>query len=397
VKEYFLLAIAQHIERAAQLLTKIDNSDVPREYHLLASNCRNELVSAKQELEDLQNKPDLQHPDLQGVRLRRFRRAVDRISKLEVTGVAALSRPDRDDMFLTRLVDLIRKEIKYPSLPPAVTTLSSNYFHIHNNLKLMFVPLSEGNYLLHLPDIYHELAHPLLFDDHNTSVKELRRCADLAWAYALEYLASEIDHEQRRRVPQMNEYLFYFMLWKHSWRSWIIEFFYDLFAIFTLGSAFAWSHIHLCMKFEQDPFHVPTLSRSSHPADHARMCVMLLGLEKGGDVKEVQDLQNRWDEYLRIANVKISANYKRCFPDDLLQRIVDLAYTGMHESPCRIVNASVNDPIHTILNEAWHKFWHHPHTYIDWEKTQVSRLRELCGINGVPPKNLINAPIVHEE
>ena len=378
MNEYFLVVIPQHIERVEHLLTKIDNSGVPREYHVLAQNCRTELISLKEELVSLQEDPDFKNPNLQKVRLRQFRRLVDSISKLESTGILALSRQNGDDIFLTRLVDLIRKEVKYPFLPPAVSTLSSNYFSIHNKLGLMFVPLSEGNYLLHLPDLYHELAHPLLFDNHNTLVEEFRRCADMAMAHALEHLDTEKKYEERRRGPE--QYQFYFYLWQHSWGSWIIEFFCDLFAIFTLGPAFAWAHIHLCMKSEHHPFEVPTRSSSSHPADAARMHVMLLGLEKVGYHHLVDDLKHRWNDYLKIADVKTNGNYKRCFPNELLEIIVNLAYEGIQETPCRIVNPSVADPVHSILNEAWQQFWCHPYLYLDWEKEQINRLQDICGV-----------------
>jgi len=377
MKAYFQVAIDQHIERAAKLLEAIDNSDVPREYHALATTCRTEIVSSKQQLEDLRDNVEMQRSELQTIRLRRFRRAVDRISKIEVTGIAALSRPLKDDIFLTRLVDLIRQEIKYPFLPPTVTTLSTNYFHIHNDIHLMFVPLSEGNYLLHLPDLYHELAHPLLFDDHNPRIADLRQSVDLTWAHALSYINDEIAYEERRRGP--TEYLLYLALWQRSWRSWIVEFYCDLFAVFTLGPAFAWAHIHLCMELDHNPFAVPTRGVSSHPADDARMRVILLGLKKVGFVDVIDDLQARWDEYLEIADVRSHSNYRRCFPDQLLNQLVELAYSGMVKSPCRIVDPNVADPIHQVLNNAWYQFWHHPYNYIQWEKQAVEQLREMCG------------------
>jgi len=53
--------------------------------------------------------------------------------------------------------------------------------------------------------------------------------------------------------------------------NWTTEFFCDLFALYTLGPAYAWSHLHLAATRGEDPFKAPTLSSGSatHPADGA--------------------------------------------------------------------------------------------------------------------------------
>jgi len=106
-----------------------------------------------------------------------------------------------------------------------------------------------------------------------------------------------------------------------------------------------------------------------------------MGLDKVGFAAEVEALQKRWGQYLEVAEAKIDSNYKRCFPESLLKQIVELAYKGIVETSCRIVNPQVHDPIHSAFNEAWHQFWRHPHTYIQWEKQKVNELRELCGVS----------------
>lgn len=381
MREYFIVTIAQEIEHVKRLLKTIDDSSIPQEYRVLAKNCRNELIKLKNRLQELKAQTDLHTPETQSILLRLFRRVKGDITKLEITGIFALARRHPDDIFLTRLVDMICQEIKYPFLPPVVSTLSLNYFSIHNKYEVMFVPLNEGNYLLHLPDLYHELAHPLLFDEHNTQVAALRRAADRGWAHAIEYLHSECENEKRLPRPQTQEYLFYFYLWEQSWRDWIIEFCCDLFAVCTLGPAFVWSHIHLCMKMHSEPFYTPTTSISSHPADHARMLVMLKGLKALGYDGAIKPIEEKWNEYLDIANAKPTANYKRCFPDELLGKIADIAYVGMQATPCRLAKPDVMDPIHNIFNSAWTQFWDTPDNYITWENEQVSKLREICKIS----------------
>ena len=87
-------------------------------------------------------------------------RIVADLDSVESTGIAALSRAHNDDDRLNELLARIATEILYPLPAPSCTTLSRDYFYINQHLGFMFVPLAEGHFLLHLPDIYHELAYP---------------------------------------------------------------------------------------------------------------------------------------------------------------------------------------------------------------------------------------------
>ena len=82
-----------------------------------------------------------------------------------------------------------------------MTTLSQQYFCIITELNLLCVPLTEGQFLLHLPDLYHELAHPLLVEEDDPLVEPLQAALFLALRDALGYLADELAKEDRRRGP----------------------------------------------------------------------------------------------------------------------------------------------------------------------------------------------------
>jgi hypothetical protein len=95
---------------------------------------------------------------------------------------------------------------------------------------------------------------------------------------ALGYLAAEKRKEDRRHGPKQPA--FTLTRWEAAWvKYWMVEFFCDLFAVYVLGPAFAWSHLHLTAKRGGDPFEVPLLGTTSHPADDARMRTLLFGLE----------------------------------------------------------------------------------------------------------------------
>ena len=79
----------------------------------------------------------------------------------ETIGIAALNRANEDDRQLNLLVERIVREIGFPLLPPVATLLSQGYFHIYPWFNLLCLPLVEPAFLLHLPDLYHELGHLL--------------------------------------------------------------------------------------------------------------------------------------------------------------------------------------------------------------------------------------------
>jgi hypothetical protein len=121
-------------------------------------------------------------------------------------------------------------------ITPVVTTLSQQYFCIVTDLNLLCVPLTEGQFLLHLPDLYHELAHPLLTEVDDPVVEPFQEAHFSALQDALGYIAGEQAKEDRRRGPQQPS--FTLSRWEISWvKYWMVEFFCDLFAVYVLGPA----------------------------------------------------------------------------------------------------------------------------------------------------------------
>jgi hypothetical protein len=71
--------------------------------------------------------------------------------------------------------------------------------------------------------------------------------------------------------------------------------------------------------------------------------------------------------------------YHRCFPEELLQQIVEHALKGIEATNLRIPKKETSDPVHMLLKEAWSKFWRDPDNCVDWEKHAVTRLFDSCG------------------
>jgi hypothetical protein len=378
LNEYLGVCADQMIERGRLLLAKIPRS-LPVEYGALVELCRMRLNASIGDFRRLkQSLNDTRVPI--SVHQRLFRRAVGELDLVEMVGIVALARAEKDDHRLTALLREICAEIRYPRTVPVVTTLSRQYFHIFPAFNLLFVPLTEGYFLLHLPDLYHELGHPLLADENDPVVEPFKvECVTTA-GEAHAHFVDERIREERGRGPREIPFLL-----DNAGQSWLwywgVEFFCDLFAVATLGPAFPWAHLHLHAKRGRDPYEVPLKGPTSHPADAARMYVMLSALKRLGFDSEFRDIAARWEELLRNIGAAPQPEYHRCYPQALLERCVERGLQGVRNIGCRVAGPGTADRVHTLLNEAWRRLWCDAAAYVQWERSAVE---SLLNVNAAP-------------
>lgn len=370
---YFDGAVNQLLERGQCLLLMIPTG-LPREFHLLEQTCRDRLTNTLDELQQLITEKIWRITENQPERLRQFKRLVRDLDLLETVCIAALERANHTDLHLNRLVERIRQEIAYPLLPPVVTPLSQAYFQTWPDFHLMLVPLSEGNFLLHLPDLYHELAHPLFHERYNQRVAPFLDAFHEVIEAVTVYTETELEKEQGGAESE------YLELWLICWlKGWAEEFFCDLFAVYTLGPAFAWSHLHLSATRGDDPYKVPLGMRvTTHPPDGARMAVILEGLMFMGFHPEAAQIENQWKQLAKTVQSQPEVEYHRCFPAHLLKLLAEKALAGVAGMKCRLAKPETRNDVHDVFNQAWTEFWRDPGTYVQWEKQAVQHLREKC-------------------
>jgi hypothetical protein len=159
---YLTGSVGQLMERARHLQASISQQlavpkNLPPEFHTLAQTCRNEVNNLVLDFRSLLSDPRFQRADLQAIRLRAYKRIVEELDFLELVGVAALIRINDADRSMTKVVGVIAEEIKYPLIPPVVSCQSQGYFQAFPGLNLLSIPQQEVYFLLHLPDLYHEL------------------------------------------------------------------------------------------------------------------------------------------------------------------------------------------------------------------------------------------------
>lgn len=374
MNEYFDGSVAQLLERTRQLCNLIPRN-LGRDVAALEVACRDQLNEVGDRLRALRDVPHMRKIENQRERLRLFRRVRGDLDHLESVAVTALCRWNEEDQRINRIADGLAHEIRYPLPTPVVSCLSQRYFHTYPDLRLVCVPLAEGRFLLHLPDLYHELGHSLLAFENDGRLAGFQQKHVEAVDEALGYLAGELRRENTGLGPEA--YKRYLLCWTDCWLSWAIEFFCDLFAVYVVGPAFAWAHLHLAACMDTDPFRVPLLSTTVHPADAARMTVLLRALDRLGFQNDRDAVSQRWEEFLNVSGNRKSPEYRRCFPDALLGQIEQLAFEGTLALGCDLADPAMKGPSRRLLNEAWRVFWQSPENYVEWERDMVSQVTNL--------------------
>jgi len=345
------------------------------EFSALRQLCEDRIDDAITKLEELLTDPLLLRADLVQERLRFFRRIIADLALLETTAITTLTRPHQDDIALSRLVFRIHQEIDYPLPPPVVTCLSREYFSINTSLRLLEVPLAESDFLLHLPDLYHEIAHPLIATRNNPRIASYQS----EYNAFLKTVSQHFDSERKANMKSTGPKEYFdrvFHILEYYWiRGWANEIFCDLFAVYTLGPAYAWAHFHLTVSQEADPYDVQIPGFMSHPPDQARMESMLMGLELMGFVTPVSEIRQHWDAFVKATGARPTPIYRRACPSELLAAAAVRAHEGTKSIGCRIVSQETSSPVHDLLNKAWERFWSSPNTYHDWERRTIASLK----------------------
>jgi hypothetical protein len=370
--EYLQPALADLQERIRQLKGLIP-PNLGRDVATLERTCRDLLDRAVAECVALGDGATWVNPRHSSIRMRRYRRVVEDIAWIESTGINALQRWQATDDRLNRLIERIAREIHFPLPSPVVACLAQAHYEIDTKLGLLVVPPADGLFLLHLPDVYHELSHLLLDEESDARLAPLQDAYLRAWNAARSYLRAElrVESNQTRRPESFKLEL---RAWMESWRAWTLELFCDAFAAATLGPAYAWSHLHLTAKSDAEMFAVPKLLSTSHPCAAARMELVLQVLQLGGFGSDVIRVRTRWEELVASVGGSETPSYRRCYPSDILLRVAQEARSATQTVGCVLADPAAPKPIEGVFSAAWDEFWNAPADFADWEARAAREL-----------------------
>lgn len=309
-----------------------------------------------------------------------YRALSDQIYKIERDGVFSLIHSPKSDAFLTKLTQQVCEEINFPVLPPTVSQTSRTHYSYNRSFNLLFVPPLESQFLLHMPDLYHELCHPLFSTEYNQlpGLAAFRGRFATAMYDRRESLLHQMLELDRREGPR--EEMQRLNAWLASWApDWLEELYCDLFAIFTLGPAYAWANCHLCLKLSTNPFQTPQQVLEDHPPNAARMAIMLIGLTKLGFAAEADHAASLWDGQVNAVGCKADMAYRQCFAPGVLEEIATSAFEAFEQTGLKKAQPSEITGIALCLNQAWGRFWSDPAGFGEWETQAIKHLQTELG------------------
>lgn len=310
---------------------------------------------------------------------RRFRNCLREIEWIEYFGISALYYQTKEIGYLNKLIFKIHQEVNLPLVPPSVACISTEHYYYHGFTNVIFVPIGESEFLLHLPDFFHELGHAVLFKRDETNLQHIKSTFNKATNLIAKHYQEVHQRKERETGP---EAIIWIIRHIHSqWSDWIEEFFSDLFALYTLGPAYAWSHLHLTLKRSSNIYRFSKYLPLGHPSDDARMKLLNIGLELLEFKECSEKIMKEWKNMPLSVVAKPIPEYQYAYPDDLMNELAKLFLKGLADSNFVIIQPERlqklgNDSIVKLLNDAWTMFWQNPDNYRSWEEGKIQDIKK---------------------
>ena len=384
MKDYLKAIILEQIDRALCLKNLIHPVRY-QELSGLAERCTNIIDSITHRLRLTLKELETRNEDDVRDILRAIRRCVRNIEMVESHGISVLYYVNDEIRYMNKLIFRIHKEINLPLPQPSVACIcapKTKYYSFHPFTNVIFVPVGESKFLLHLPDAFHELGHYILFNMKNTlRLKEVNKRFNMAIKRITDYYQRLLTRKIRETGPPEIPNLI--RLIHSQWKEcWINEFFCDLFALYTLGPAYAWSHLHLTIKKSEDVYKFSRILPQTHPSDDSRMRMLLIGLNKLGLNNEAASILSKWNNMPLVLNTEPIVEYQYAYPEDMMKEIAELFLAGVKNGNISIISPKKleklsSDSIIRILNEAWTLFWIKPEEFRSWEEKRIQKLKSI--------------------
>ncbi len=378
MKDYLESLIVEQVNRALTLKRMIRLPLQYVELNGLATRCISILDDRVRALNGLRSElRERDEDDLRDV-FRDLRICTRDIQEVSYFGITPLYFQTPEIGFLNKLIFKISQEVGLPLIHPSVCCTATEYYNSNLFTNVIFVPLGESEFLLHLPDLYHEIGHYVLGNmETDLKLRPVKDSFDAAFSKVTDYYNALLRSKRREAGPEEIRTL---IEWIHSsWKEWINEFFCDLFALYTAGPTYAWSNLHLAVKQSENITQFYIFQKQTHPSDESRMRILLHGLKALGFDQEAASIKARWDEIAQFWG-KPPVEYQYAYPEELLKGLTGLALEGLKQSGFTITSRDLlskvdKADIRGILNGAWTVFWEKaPEDFRKWEEESLSKL-----------------------
>ena len=257
--------------------------------------------------------PDLGDPALEPNFFMDFKRVSELVISIEDTSLLVLKRCSDEDQFLTALVAQICCEIGYTDSPPLCGALSFQYFQALLETDVIMTPQGQAAELLALPDLYHEIAHLVVFRQRAVFEVPVQNLI-------LRFFAEMLRRGRQQGAPKatLDAIPNTVALWTSHWH---IEFVCDMIATFWCGPAYALANLRLSAT-RGDPYQ----DSSTHPADDARRIGIECILKLNGEAPAAQAIDQLWQELKRLSPSTEPPSYAKRYPVTLLAELATIVH-----------------------------------------------------------------------
>lgn len=297
--------------------------------------------------------------------LRLLRRRAQEVQLAEHFALPHLERFNQHDADLSALAAKMIQQCGLPLRPPLVTASSTQHYWTNPGFYLISVPAGETGSLLGLSDLAHELGHilmrtePLLPDGVAMAVNE--------W---FDDAARDARTQDVARADQLE-------ITGRQWTDdWMEEFVCDVLATYVAGRSFGFQHIRLCALLGADLCSPILGQAATHPADEARMRLILATLTASAPPEDTVSVKDLWDRFTAHQPPSGLLEYQICYPDALLE-LVATEVVGACRS-LGIVDSNTtraqSGSVTQVLDDAWTRFFADSGAFVAWETANLAAL-----------------------
>jgi hypothetical protein len=257
--------------------------------------------------------PDLGNPVVEPNFFKDFKRLSEWIVNVEDSSLLILKRCSEDDRYLSAILAQICREVGYQDAPPLCGALSFQYFQALVGSDIIMTPQTQASDLLSLPDLYHELAHFVLFRYRASFAQPLR---SQIYQFFLE--ASRKAKQRGMPAASLTNIQDTYDLWMGPWH---IEFACDMVATYWCGPSYGMANLRLSAT-RGDPYQ----DNHTHPADDARRTGIECLLKTAGDLQSATAIDQMWLELKRLSPSQQPQGYASRYPAQLLEKLAQIIH-----------------------------------------------------------------------
>jgi hypothetical protein len=271
------------------------------------------IKRASSMVEHMLRDPDLANPHLEPNFFIDFKRLSELILNIEDSSLLILKRCSQEDRFLSALLRQICDEVSYSDPPPLCGALSFQYFQALIEMDIILTPQTQAGELLALPDLYHELAHFVVF--RQRAILEVRMLGLIH-----KFFTGSLRRGRQKGLPKasLRNMEDNYALWIGSWH---VEFACDMIATYWCGPAYGWANLRLSAT-RGDPYQ----DSATHPADDARRAGIACVLRLAGENKAADEIDRMWQDLRRLSPSAQPPGYLKRYPARLLEEVGQCVY-----------------------------------------------------------------------